>query len=198
MSKLSEGLGIKVTARHRNKEFLSVTKPGIGSHTWKQIVSTFIKHSLQEINITKLFPPKLAYFFNQCIIVNQLAVFKQHYFLLLFWRPLNIKYVQKVRIDVSKTKKGLQLVSGWFHHLFLQIPHYTKSQLKIDKTDWEIKCFPALATTTNRSKKPGSRGAHVGYAEVGRKWSLVQKQPSSGLLDGILSDSVKQGSPGRW
>lgn len=34
------------------------------SHTWKQIVSTFIKHSLQEINITKLFPPKLAYFFQ--------------------------------------------------------------------------------------------------------------------------------------
>lgn len=48
--------------------------------TWKQIVSTFIKHSLQEINITKIFPPKLAYFFNQCIIVNQLAVFKQQYF----------------------------------------------------------------------------------------------------------------------
>lgn len=81
------------------------------SHTWKQIVSTFIKHSLQEINITKLFPPKLAYFFNQCIIVNQLAVFKQHYFLLLFWRPLNIKYVQKVRIDVSKTK--WTLISLW-------------------------------------------------------------------------------------
>lgn len=119
-----------------------LSQKGEWSHTWKQIVSTFIKHSLQEINITKLFPPKLAYFFNQCIIVNQLAVFKQHYFLLLFWRPLNIKYVQKVRIDVSKTK-GLQLVFGRFHHLFL-LPQMFISTLstlckkKLLQVDWKL------------------------------------------------------------
>lgn len=80
-------------------------------HTWKQIVSTFIKHSLQEINITKLFPPKLAYFFNQCIIVNQLAVFKQQHFI-FFWRPLNIKYVQKGQDCCNQKLNGLQFINS--------------------------------------------------------------------------------------
>lgn len=81
--------------------------------TLKQIVSTFIKHSLQEINITKLFPPKLAYFFFQsmhnCQSTGsiQTALFSWRF----FWRPLNIKYVQKVRIDASKTK--ISLISLW-------------------------------------------------------------------------------------
>jgi len=94
----------------------------------------------------------------------QLAVFKQHYFLLLFWRPLNIKYVQKVRIDVSNTKRTRVFPVGFILSFSPEVQHrrhYAKRQRKIDKNWLEVQRFPREQRSQTGEGSGGRRGSPV-------------------------------------
>lgn len=71
------------------------------------MVPSFIKLRLQEINITKLFPPKLAYFFSQCIIINW-QYLNSIYSIFLFVFKDIVKY-QGCAKGLDSHKKDLKL-----------------------------------------------------------------------------------------